>query len=401
MITKTDIFESAPFPSCHAATLVETGRGILAAWFGGSREGAADVCVYTARLEGGRWSPPRLVADGSPYPCWNPVLFRPRGGPVMLSYKVGPNPRDWWGMVKTSEDEGESWSAARRLPDGLLGPIKNKPVQLPSGRIIAPSSREGFLDPNNDGGALDDTVSPRAKVPASWGVYFEISDDGAESWRATPMVQADAGIAAIQPSILVHSPTTLQAIGRTRNSWRLFETWSHDGGETWSRLALMSLPNCNSGTDAVTLRVEDSPLAGGCDEHGRGARGTDMSSNTGASPVVGGGIEHGRGARATARHVLVYNHSNIEKVRYPLNLALSPDGKMWFAGIEIESEPPGQYSYPAIIQASDGLVHVAYTWKRRRIRHAVIDARRIEPRPIETFVCPPPGSPTHRVDASQ
>ncbi|MHC4048273.1 exo-alpha-sialidase, partial [Bradyrhizobium sp. 23AC] len=72
-------------------------------------------------------------ADGTRYPTWNPVLFQPPGGPLTLFYKVGPNPRGWWGMVKTSSDGGRSWSAAQRLPEGALGPIKNKPVVLADG----------------------------------------------------------------------------------------------------------------------------------------------------------------------------------------------------------------------------------------------------------------------------
>jgi predicted neuraminidase len=34
---------------------------------------------------------------------------------------------------------------------------------------------------------------------------------------------------------------------------------------------------------------------------------------------------------------------------------------------------PGEYSYPAIIQTADGMVHITYTWKRLRVRHLMID----------------------------
>jgi predicted neuraminidase len=308
------LYESAPFPSCHAVTLLETSDGgLLAAYFGGTHERHPDVCIYTSRFSGGNWGAPVQVADGvqeegTRQPCWNPVLFRLRGGPVMLFYKVGPNPREWWGMVKRSDDDGRTWGPAQRLPDGILGPIKNKPVQLDSGDILSPTSIEG--------------------PQIGWRVYFERSSDGGRTWTATPWVEQDPEVRAIQPSILIHSPRDLQAVGRTK-AHGVFEVWSHDGGRTWGKLGLTHLPNPNSGTDAVTL--------------------------------------------ADGRHLLVYNHSSTEKVRYPLNVATSRDGQTWEPVLVLDDEPPGQYSYPAVIQTCDQQVHIAYTWKRERIKHVQID----------------------------
>src|SRR5262245_52484146 len=162
------IYESAPFPSCHASTIVETtGGGIVAAFFGGTHERHPDVCVYVSHLKDGKWSEPQAAADGvqpdgTRQPTWNPVLFQPRGGPLMLFYKVGPNPRQWWGMLKTSDDGGHRWSDVVRLPDGILGPIKNKPIQLDNGDILSPTSIELFADPNDDGTAR---LSPSPGTP--------------------------------------------------------------------------------------------------------------------------------------------------------------------------------------------------------------------------------------------
>jgi predicted neuraminidase len=311
------LYETAPFPSCHAATLVEVRDGILAAYFGGTHERHPDVCIYTQRLVNGTWSEPDNVADGvqpdgSRLPTWNPVLFRPKHGPLMLFYKVGPSPSTWWGMLKTSDDDGHTWSDAVKLPDGILGPIKNKPVQLADGTIVSPTSIEG--------------------PDIGWRVYFERSEDGGKTWTKTAWVEQDADVKAIQPSILLHADGSLQAIGRTQKNQRLFSTWSRDGGRTWSRLELTDLPNCNSGTDAVTL--------------------------------------------ADGRHVLIYNHSDTEKVRYPLNIAVSRDGRAWEAVDVLDHEPPGQYSYPCVIQGSTGRLHFAYTWKRLRIKYAELDPSR-------------------------
>jgi predicted neuraminidase len=312
------IYEQAPFPSCHASTIVETGRGLVAAWFGGTAERNPDVGIWVSRHEGGRWTPPVEVANGVQssglrHPTWNPVLFQPSGGPLMLFYKAGPSPSTWWGMVMTSTDDGRTWSAPRRLPDGVFGPIKNKPVQLSNGDLLSGSSTE------HDG----------------WRVHFERSTDNGATWTVTPPVNDGKAIPAIQPSILAHPDGRLQAIGRTR-SGRLFETWSADRGRTWSALALTDLPNSSVGTDAVTLQ--------------------------------------------DGRFLLVYNHT--AKGRSPLNVAVSSDGHAWQAALVLEDEPGREFSYPAVIQTRDGLVHVTYTWRRERIRHVVLDPRALTLRPI-------------------
>lgn len=142
------IFNNAPFKACHAATLVALpNQQLLAAWFAGTHEGNADVCIWTASFNKGQWSEPIKVADGiindsTRHPCWNPVLFRNSDGLLFLFYKVGPNPREWWGMNKTSTNNGLNWSDAQKLPDGMLGPIKNRPLQLANGSILHPSSTE-------------------------------------------------------------------------------------------------------------------------------------------------------------------------------------------------------------------------------------------------------------------
>ena len=98
------IFESAPFASAHASTIAEIPGGLVAAWFGGTREGAPDVGIWLSRRIDGGWSPPREVADGvqadgTRHPCWNPVLYEMPNRELTLFYKVGPSPQGWWGMV--------------------------------------------------------------------------------------------------------------------------------------------------------------------------------------------------------------------------------------------------------------------------------------------------------------
>jgi predicted neuraminidase len=70
---------------------------LVAAWFGGRRRGtrrrhlrhgAAKALVCAVEVADGR------QPDGTRHPCWNPVLFQPSTGPLLLFYKVGPSPRE-------------------------------------------------------------------------------------------------------------------------------------------------------------------------------------------------------------------------------------------------------------------------------------------------------------------
>ena len=227
------IYEQAPFPSCHASTLVETDGGLLAAWFGGSYESHPDVCIYCASYDGTSWSAPVPVAEGtasaSRYPCWNPVLYRLRSGEIALFYKVGPNPREWWGEYKLSADEGRSWNSRVPLPEGLLGPIKNKPVSLPDGRILYPTSVE--------------------YTPDNWKVFIESSEADLSGWTKTAV--DNNGFNAIQPTLFLHKGK-LEMLCRTREGV-LAKACSDDGGRTWTPLQGTELQNNNSGVDGVVM----------------------------------------------------------------------------------------------------------------------------------------------------
>jgi predicted neuraminidase len=148
-------------------------------------------------------------------------------------------------------------------------------------------------------------------------------------------------IGAIQPSILFLGGDRLLAIGRTRGQGNLFEIPSEDGGKTWGTMKLGQLPNPNSGTDAVTLK--------------------------------------------DGRHLLVYNHTHpilgkFSGPRSPLNVAISSDAHTWQAALVLEDEPLREFSYPAVIQMPDGLVHITYTWKRQRVKHVVLDPAKLRGR---------------------
>ena len=139
VLSATVINPGAPYPECHASTIVELAPGRLAAaWFGGTKERNPDVGIWVTRQLEGKWTEPievangvqHLKADGTPlrHPCWNPVLFQVPNGQLLLFYKCGPDPKTWWGMLTESADNGETWDNPHRLPEGILG---EEHIELP------------------------------------------------------------------------------------------------------------------------------------------------------------------------------------------------------------------------------------------------------------------------------
>jgi predicted neuraminidase len=283
------------------------------------------VAIWSARKSKGTWSEPKILVREPDIATFNPVLFHTADGRLWLYYKFGPRPSSWTAGRLWSGDEGSTWSAAEHLPAGLYGPIRAKPLVLADGTVISGSSVESYR---------------------SWACWIERSTDNARTWErigpitvprsaplpraasATPTANPDSfawtrtyGI--IQPTVLALGGGRLRFYARsTGQIGRVCISDSEDGGLTWSPARPIDVPNPNSGIDAVAL--------------------------------------------GDGRVVLVYN--NTTTGRTPLNLAVSRDGEHFRMFRTIESAP-GEYSYPALIQGSNGDLHLTYTWNRKRIRY--------------------------------
>ena len=315
--------EDVQFPSCHASTIIQNGKGLMTAWFGGTREKDPDVCIWISKYSKGKWTKPVEAADGiqykgKRYPCWNPVLYN-TGKEILLFYKVGPSPSEWWGEMKSSDDSGKTWSRSYRLPEGIIGPVKNKPVMLDNGYLLCPSSTED----------------------EGWRVHMEFTPDNGLTWERTIDLN-ERKTEVIQPTILIHQGGKIQLLCRSTES-KILTCWSEDKGRMWSELIPTTLPNPNAGIDAVSLK--------------------------------------------DGRFLLVYNH--LKKGRNNLNIATSEDGIEWKAAVLLEKDEEGtEFSYPAVIQTDDGMVHITYTWKRKLIKHVVIDPAKIITKLLSTEVWP-------------
>ena len=325
------LYTKAPFPEAHASTIVETKKGdLVVAYFGGTKERNPDVCIWVSRKPKGAdvWSAPMMVADGvfpeGRHACWNPVLYEMPDGELWLFFKIGPSVSEWTGWLTKSKDGGKTWSKREPLPDGFLGPIKNKP-ELINGRLLCPSSTE-------DNG---------------WRFHMEIYDLKTKQWKYVPVESTEAiktddnqlhPIDCIQPSILKLKDGRLQVLMRTHNA-HIATSYSSDNGNTWTAVTLLDIENNQSGTDAVTLQ--------------------------------------------DGRHVLIYNNFETlpltkKGVRTPCSIALSDDGTHWHHALTLEDSPIDQYSYPAIIQGRDGTLHCVYTWRRQRIAYKQIDLSKLK-----------------------
>jgi hypothetical protein len=118
------IFETAPFASCHASTIVETKPGVfLAAWFGGDDEGKPNVAIWSSQFENGKWSAPVELAREPQIATYNPVLFHTKDRTLWLYYKFGPHPSDWSAgrdRARTMGRRGPKSSTCRRESTALL-----------------------------------------------------------------------------------------------------------------------------------------------------------------------------------------------------------------------------------------------------------------------------------------
>lgn len=329
------IMNEKPTPSCHASTVLplEDGR-VLTAWFGGSGEGRTDVGIWIAEKDENGFHQPRVAAQ-SLLPHWNPVLYRFEDGRIVLFYKVGMKIPHWKTMYIESFDGGKTFSEPRELVSGDAsggrGPVRNKPIRLKSGRILAPASTEQGV----------------------WRCFADISDDGGRTWRKSSVIEipgleeyerkllewqriAEAsetpverpaelkhGRGIIQPT-LWESEKGVHAMMRSGEGF-IYRSDSVDGGETWCTPYPTSLPNNNSGIDLTQL--PDGTL------------------------------------------LLAYNPVQESwGMRTPISIAESKDnGETWTKLCDLQTEQ-GEFSYPAIVSVGNR-VYITYTYNRENVAY--------------------------------
>ena len=306
----------------HASHILPLPGGeVYSVFFYGSREGNNDVRIYgSLRHTDGSWTEAVPLSEDDSVPHWNPVLFRREDGPVLLFYKVGPTCSTWLTRCRVSTDNCRSWSESFELVPGDVsggrGPVRNKPIYLADGSILAPGSTE----------------------LGEWKCFFDRSTDGGKTWQRSADVRLDAqwlgkydclnGRGIIQPT-LWQTEQGIHALMRSSEGY-IFRTDSPDGIH-WCTPYATKLPNNNSGIDAVSL--PDGRLVLCCNPVG---------SNWGQ--------------------------------RTPLSLYISEDnGSTFHLLTHLYTDTRGGYAYPAL-QYEDGRLHISYTWDRLSIAFMCLTA---------------------------
>ncbi len=303
--------EDRPMNSCHASTLVKLPDGdILAAWFGGERESAGDVEIWLSRRHDGVWSAPVMLSQPTNIACWNPVLYAEEND-ITLFFKRGDKIFRWKTLIRRSHDGGITWSDETELVSGDTGgrgPVKNKPIKLSDGSLLAPASHE-------------------SEDRESWNAFTDRSNDGGYTWTRSKYIKTEPYVKLIQPALWESIPGNVHMLLRSASGY-ICRADSEDSGYTWSAAYKTALPNNNSGIDLV--KTPGNILALTC------------------NPVA----------------------SNWGK-RSPLILITSSDnGVSWSEPLKL-AEGEGEYSYPAIIYA-DGRLHITFTWQRKTIMYCEV-----------------------------
>ena len=293
--------DDRPFAQCHASTLVQLKNGaFLAAWFGGTREGQADVGIWGAERRHGRWSAPRCLAKVRDCAHWNPVLHASDDGCVYLFFKVGERIADWETWVMESDDDGQTWERASGTSAGRPGRARAGQKQAPRARRRHVAGR-GLAGKRGVGGLCRSQRGPRGNLA------------GPRS----------------------HSTRTARSLPATARSNRRFGNRLRGRCICWSAAPA-------GGSVAVTQRTE-----GGLGR--RSIRRTCPNNNS--------GLDLARLHDGTL--ALVCNP--VERTRTPLSILLSSDnGQTWPRRLDLETAD-GEYSYPAIIPTQVGMA-ITYTW---------------------------------------
>jgi len=306
-------------PSAHAAALAELADGrIAAAWFAGTREGAADVAVWLATLGTGGWSAPQPIATREGTAAATRAYVRKVGNPVL--YAEGERLHLWFVSVAMGGWAGSSLNHAVSVDGGATW---SPPVKLQTSPFLNISTlgRAPPL-PLADGGL---GLPVYHEFVAKHGEWLRLGADG----RIVDKVRMAHEVRTLQPAVAVFDERHALAVLRDAGPGpgRIRTAASADGGERWPAAADLPLPNPNS--SVALLRLHSGRLL-----------------------VAGNGAGN----------------------RNQLLLWLSDDaGKTWRLARTVESDADelAEFSYPALLQARDGRIHLAYTWRRQGIKHAV------------------------------
>jgi predicted neuraminidase len=352
----------------HGSSLVALPNGdLLAVWFQGSGERTAnDVRLMGSRKEktSSTWSSPFLMADTPGIPDCNPVIFLNSKDELMLVWIAVLGNR-WENSVlrlRRSKNYSQAGAPIWNWQDNILlqpgeefeKEVKDRFNELPESNLgwseYAPSYEKLILEATTDSKKRSIGWMTRIKplvlgekiiLPLySDGFNFSmmaISEDSGESWKPSlPLV----GKGPIQPALAQRKNGDLVAMLRDSGDGPSFiqQSISKDQGKTWTVATKTSIPNTAS---VELLRLMD-----------------------GRWLMIGNDLHDGRYRLA----LWVSNDEGLSWSDSPYYLENDPDKK-------------GSFSYPSVIQDSQGIVHISYS--RHLPAGKTIQYKRLNPQTLK------------------
>ncbi|WP_455817679.1 sialidase family protein [Pseudomonas cerasi] len=354
-------------PQNHAANLLPLPDGdVLCVWFGGTQEGIADISVWCSRLVkgSGRWSDAVKLSDDPTRSEQNPVLFLDPDNVLWLLYTAQKSGNQDTAIVRyrQSMDFGQNWGPIATLLDQPGTFIRQPVVVLTNGDWLLPVFYCRTQPGEKWVGNNDDSV-------------VKISRDKGKSWRDVAVPDSTG---CVHMNITLLKDGSLLALYRSRWADHIYQSRSHDGGQSWSAPLATELPNNNSSIQVTTLANGDLALVfNAMSAEGASERRTSLYDE----------IEDEDDVAFTAEPVI---HSGKTAFwgapRAPMTLAISRDGgKSWPFRRNLD-EGDGycmtnnsqqklnrEFSYPSIKQGLNGELHIAYTYFRQAIKYVRVE----------------------------
>ena len=356
----------SPMIQNHAAFLHLLPDGALVcAWFGGTLEGKSDISIHASVLVPGAdsWGPALRLSDDPAHSEQNPVIFaapdggqwlfhtsQPSGNQDECRIRMAPLTRDPQDPLQLSAGTGRYLD---ELPRGCF--VRGRVTLRPDGAWLLPIFR-CVSRPGQKWNGSHDTAS------------VAVSTDGGASWRLDDVPDS---IGSVHMSPVEGREGVIPAFYRRRQADAVYVSLSRDGGTSWSAPQPTDLPNNNSSIAAI--RMVDGRIAVICNLSSAAS-----STDRRASLYDELGEDDARpDADPTGGCVPVWGVP-----RAPVAVCLSEDGGHTFPLRLVIEDGPGtctsndstdgrnkELSYPWLLEAPDGSLHIAYTYHRRAIKY--------------------------------